>query len=102
MGEPIKIADLTRDMIELSGLKPGEDIDIEFTGLRSGERLYETLFADNEYPKCTEHEKIFVNRNGGKAAPERFAQQVETLIQLALAGDEEATRDLLRQLVSAV
>ncbi len=97
MGNPIKIADLARDMIELSGLKVGEDIEIEYTGLRPGERLYETLFADNEHPECTEHEKIFVNHNGGKAVPERFAQQVETLIQVALAGDETGTRDLLRQ-----
>ncbi|MFH1635474.1 MAG: polysaccharide biosynthesis protein [Chloroflexota bacterium] len=101
MGDSIKIVDLARDMIELSGLRVGHDIDIEFAGLRPGERLYENLFADNEHPKCTEHEKIFVNHNGGKAAPERFAQQVETLIQVALAGDETATRDLLRQLASA-
>ncbi|MFH1635477.1 MAG: polysaccharide biosynthesis protein, partial [Chloroflexota bacterium] len=98
MGDPIKIVDLARDMIELSGLKLGEDIDIEFTGLRPGERLYETLFADNEHPACTEHKKIFVNHNSASHPPERFAQQVETLIQAALAGDETATRDLLRQL----
>ena len=98
IGDPIKIVDLARDMIELSGLKVGEDIDIEFTGLRPGERLYETLFADNEHPACTEHKKIFVSHNGASHPPERFAQQVETLIQVALAGDETATRDLLRQL----
>ena len=46
LGAPIKIADLARDMIELSGLKPGEDIDIEYTGLRPGERLPETIFTD--------------------------------------------------------
>ena len=98
MGDPIKIVDLVRDMIELSGLKLGEDIDIDFTGLRPGERLYETLFADNEHPECLEHEKIFVNHNGGQAAPEHFTQQGETLIQAALAGDETAARVLLHQL----
>ena len=88
MGAPIKIADLARDMIELSGLKPGEDIEIEYTGLRPGERLHETLFTDLENPRCTEHEKIFVSRNSVSPTPEQFSQQLEKLIQTALSGDE--------------
>ena len=98
MGEPVKIDDLARDMIELSGLKVGEDIHIEYTGLRPGERLSENLFADSEHPQRTEHEKIFVNHNNPTALPPNFPQQIETLIQLALSGQSEPTLALLRKL----
>ena len=57
MGNPIKILDLARDMINLSGLQEGE-IDIKFTGLRLGEKLYEELLADDEKTKPTSHTKI--------------------------------------------
>ncbi|MBN1992363.1 MAG: polysaccharide biosynthesis protein [Anaerolineae bacterium] len=58
MGQPIKIVDLARDMIELSGLKPDEDIDLIFTGLRPGERLSEHLFSPTETIRPTTHSKI--------------------------------------------
>lgn len=98
MGEPVKIADLARDMIELSGFTVGEDIEIEYIGLRPGERLSESLFKENENPHPTEHKKIFVSRNGAQPMPESFEQQVEELIQAALACDSETTRRLLSQL----
>jgi FlaA1/EpsC-like NDP-sugar epimerase len=60
MGEPVKIVDLARDMIILSGLRPEQDIMIEFTGLRPGEKLYEELFSDRENFAVTRHERIFV------------------------------------------
>ena len=60
MGEPVKIYDLAKSLIELSGLKLGEDIDIEITGLRPGEKIYEELLMDEENLEKTSHEKIFI------------------------------------------
>ena len=60
MGEPVKIYDLAKSLIELSGLTLGEDIDIEITGLRPGEKLYEELLMNEENLEGTEHEKIFI------------------------------------------
>jgi FlaA1/EpsC-like NDP-sugar epimerase len=60
MGEPIRIADLARDMITLSGLEPDRDIKIVFTGLRPGEKMYEELLTEGEEVKSTLHEKIKV------------------------------------------
>lgn len=59
MGTPVKIADLARRMIELAGLIPGKDIDIVYTGLRPGEKLYEELLATKENTLPTSNEKIF-------------------------------------------
>jgi FlaA1/EpsC-like NDP-sugar epimerase len=59
MGNPIKIVDLAKQLIELSGLIPEEDIDIEFVGLRPGEKLFEELQHNDENTKPTEHDKIF-------------------------------------------
>ncbi|MDB4665131.1 polysaccharide biosynthesis protein [Verrucomicrobia bacterium] len=59
MGQPVKIVDLARQLIELSGLVADEDIDIEFVGLRPGEKLFEELQHTDENTKPTEHDKIF-------------------------------------------
>ena len=58
MGKPVKIVDLARDLIQLSGLRPGEDIEIEFTGLRPGEKLFEELSHHGENIAPTKHVKI--------------------------------------------
>lgn len=63
MGEPVKIVDLARDLITLSGLRPGEDIEIVFTGIRPGEKLYEELSIEGEDVARTGHPKIGIWRN---------------------------------------
>jgi FlaA1/EpsC-like NDP-sugar epimerase len=60
MGEPVKIVDLARDLITLSGFKPDEDIAIEFSGMRPGEKLFEELSTRSEHADRTKHPKIFV------------------------------------------
>lgn len=62
MGEPVKILDLAKNLIRLAGLELGQDIEIEFTGLRPGEKLYEELLLEEEGLKTTTSEKIFIGK----------------------------------------
>ena len=62
MGEPVKIIDLAKNMIRLSGLEVGVDIDIEIAGLRPGEKLYEELLNDQENTMPTHHPKILIGK----------------------------------------
>jgi len=62
MGEPVKIVDLARDMIKLSGLEPDKDIQIQFTGIRPGEKLFEELLTAEEGSSATKHRRIFTAR----------------------------------------
>jgi FlaA1/EpsC-like NDP-sugar epimerase len=100
MGEPVKIIDLARDMIALSGYEPDKDIEIIYTGLRQGEKLYEELFMEDEYPERTQHDKIFVAVNGSASSPAWFDPEVNQLINLAERGNVEGTRQKLIDIVS--
>ena len=80
MGTPIKILDLAKDMIRLSGLEEGVDINIEFTGLRPGEKLYEELFVEGEVYDKTKHSKIMIARNASHFIPYKLEEKVERLI----------------------
>lgn len=93
MGEQIKIVDLARNMIVLSGLVPGKDIAIQFTGLRPGEKLYEELFDESEQIGSTAHEKI--NR---AVSPLAQADLEAWLDQLAMNLLQWNDDDLLLQL----
>ena len=100
MGEPIKIMDLARDLIELSGYQVGRDIDIAITGLRPGEKLREELFSDDEALAPTEHEKILVVSNGAEPSLGQWKADVEALLSLARAGETEKARERLKAIVS--
>ncbi|MBK9168946.1 MAG: polysaccharide biosynthesis protein [Bryobacterales bacterium] len=82
MGEPVKIADLARNMILLSGLRPGQDIRIEFTGLRPGEKLFEELRLNDEDALPTYHPKIriFAGAEPGSGHMMAAAETMERLI----------------------
>ena len=79
MGQPVKIVDLARNLIELSGLKPDEDIEIRFVGLRPGEKLFEEISSDGEHMQRTDHPKImrFVSPPTPLARVEDFLAQLE-------------------------
>lgn len=84
MGEPVSILDLAKDTITLSGLKPYEDIEIVFTGIRPGEKLFEELQTDAESVAKTRHPKIFI----GKIAKYPSEEVSKALTQLALLADD--------------
>jgi FlaA1/EpsC-like NDP-sugar epimerase len=98
MGEPVRIVDLAEDMIRLSGFRPYQDIDIEFTGMRPGEKLFEELATDGEEIAKTRHPKIYIGRIGAYA-PEQVSAALERLKALAKQGDGEAIRRHLAQLL---
>ncbi|RIK64781.1 MAG: polysaccharide biosynthesis protein [Planctomycetota bacterium] len=79
MGEPVKIVDLAREMITLSGLRPGDDIEIVFSGIRPGEKLYEELSVSGENMGKTTHEKIYVWRNRKEDWP-RICTMMDRLV----------------------
>jgi FlaA1/EpsC-like NDP-sugar epimerase len=97
MGEPVKIVDLAHDLIRLSGLRPG-DIELKFTGVRPGEKLFEQLATDAEHADKTKHPKIFIGRITAPAWAE-VARRLDGLLGLVDHGDAEAIRGALRGLV---
>jgi FlaA1/EpsC-like NDP-sugar epimerase len=101
MGEPVAIEELAHDMIRLSGLEVGRDIDIEYSGIRPGEKLFEELFMDSEDHERTKHEKIFVSSNGPgkKKQLAKNEKLVDELIAAAETSDTASVRSLLEKLV---
>ena len=94
MGEPIRIVDIATDLIRLSGLTVGSDIELRFTGMRPGEKLYEEMFFSAENVVATDHPKVLRARNG--ILPDGMARRIETLIKSA---EQEHPDDELRQLL---
>jgi FlaA1/EpsC-like NDP-sugar epimerase len=80
MGEPVKILDLAKDVIRLAGLELGVDIDIEYTGLRPGEKMFEELFNDGEEYLATLHEKILYAKNSSEFIPDNLDELLQNLI----------------------
>jgi FlaA1/EpsC-like NDP-sugar epimerase len=98
MGEPVRVLDLARDMIRLSGFQEGVDIRIEFSGIRPGEKLYEEMFFSHEVAEATGHPKILRAKSG----LEQYCsdEAIDELIHMARNGaDEKGLRVLLRRLV---
>ncbi|MGD9901861.1 MAG: polysaccharide biosynthesis protein [Vicinamibacterales bacterium] len=98
MGEPVRILDLARETIRLSGFKPDVDIEIMFSGLRPGEKLFEELEVSGEQISRTRHPKIFI----GRIAPypdEEMAEILDQLAFLAATGDEGGIRTYLNRVL---
>ena len=98
MGTPVKILDLARDLIRLSGFRPEEDIAIRFTGLRPGEKLYEELITDGEGILPTHHPKIMVLR--GEACNFSWLKgEIEELRRLAYIQDASGIKEKLKEIL---
>jgi FlaA1/EpsC-like NDP-sugar epimerase len=98
MGEPVKIVDLARELITLSGFRPGEDIEIIFTGLRPGEKLFEELSITGEDMQETRHPKIGIWKNIPKDR-DTLRKGIAELVELAKAGRHDAIAAKIKQLV---
>lgn len=98
MGEPIRIYDLAEQMIRLAGLKPHEDIKINITGLRPGEKLYEELFYEDESPTYTSHPSI-MRAEMHAISPRAVVRLVEQIEKAAAARDTSRMFGLLHELV---
>jgi len=98
MGAPVRIVDLANDLIRLSGLEPDRDIEIHFTGVRPGEKLFEELSMSEESLARTSHPKIFT---GSYASPElpRLRAQFQSIAELCKGSEVEPIRRALSRLV---
>jgi FlaA1/EpsC-like NDP-sugar epimerase len=107
MGTPVKIADMARDLIRLSGKEPDVDIKIIYTGLRDGEKLYEELISEGEGILPTNHEKVMVLRsnhladdeNKLQAVRERLKENIGQLMAAAQRHDAKKIKSLLQEIV---
>lgn len=98
MGEPVRVVDLATDLIRLSGLTVGSDIDIKFTGMRPGEKLYEEMFFSAENVIPTDHPKVLRARGGLLA--DGVMKRIESLSNAAQEGsDDDALRQMILTLV---
>lgn len=98
MGEPVKILTLAENLIRLSGFKPYEDIQIEFTGLRPGEKLYEEILLNEEGMKKTVNKKIFIGKPI-ELDNEKFYERLVELKKAALKNDKDGIDKLISEIV---
>jgi FlaA1/EpsC-like NDP-sugar epimerase len=83
----VKIVDLARDLIRLSGLEVGTDVEIRYTGMRPGEKLYEEMFFDHEHAEPTDHPKVLCAHD---ELPHHHAEQIREIIAAAMQGVDDA------------
>lgn len=99
MGQPVKLMDLAKDMIRLSGLELGRDIDIAITGIRPGEKLFEELFVKGENYIRTAHEKIYIASNASSFVPSHLNELVCELETTAQHDDIAKVYATFRRLI---
>ena len=97
MGQSVKIADLAKKMIQLSGLEIGKDIELIFTGLRPGEKLYEELLANEENTIPTHHQKILIAKT--RAESDEQMVNIQTLVDLCIHQDNTAIVTQMKHIV---
>jgi FlaA1/EpsC-like NDP-sugar epimerase len=99
MGQQVRILDLAEDLIRLSGLEPGKDIEVVFTGIRTGEKLSEDLWDQDSSFGPTDHPEIFRLQRPIELHREALKNGVDELIRLAQDGETPALLNLLDELI---
>jgi FlaA1/EpsC-like NDP-sugar epimerase len=99
MGQQIRILDLAEDLIRLSGLEPGKDIEIVFTGVRSGEKLSEDLWENDTCFRPTNHPEIYRVECPEALRGDALYKSVDELVHLSLEGESQAVLNLLDELI---
>ncbi len=99
MGEPVKIMDMARDLIRLHNLEPGKDIEIEISGLRPGEKLFEELLNAEEGVSETDHKEIFKAVCSRKMTHEELDAKIAQLFDDLGSDNPESVRSLLKTIV---
>ena len=101
MGKPVKIEEMAKQLIELSGFEPGREIEIRYTGLRPGEKLYEELSHNEEVTENTEHPKIWRLRAQGQSERDfdQWQQSIQKIIEEASKGNVTPAKQLIKELV---
>ena len=99
MGEPIRIVDLAKDLIRLSGYEVGKDIKIQYSGLRPGEKLFEELYIPGEEYAPTEHSKVLIACNASQMVPEGLDDTIERLVHASKMDNEMNIRMMLKKLI---
>ena len=98
MGAPVKILTLAENLIRMYGKEPYKEVEIKFTGLRPGEKLYEELLMDEEGLKKTTNEKIFIG-NQINIEPEKLLAQLDELEKCANENDSDKVIEKLEEMV---
>ena len=99
MGKQVRILELAEDLIRLSGLEPGKDIEIKFTGIRTGEKLSEDLWNEGQILEPTLHPDIFKLERDDLMDDETLSNVVRRLLELAKEGDDSAIRKYLNEVI---
>lgn len=99
MGEQVRILDLAEDLIRLSGLEPGKDIEITFTGIRPGEKLREDLWDNGHVFKPTAHPEIFQLNEQEIIESTKFREELDEIIRLSREGDTQTVIELLDAII---
>jgi FlaA1/EpsC-like NDP-sugar epimerase len=99
MGDPIKVSDIAEELIKRSGLKPGNDIDIEYIGLRPGEKIHEELYWQGEGILATNNRKITVLEKSADGDSARILEKMDTLKEKVKCGDIDDVIDFVKDIV---
>jgi FlaA1/EpsC-like NDP-sugar epimerase len=98
MGKPVKIVDLAKDLIRLAGYEPGVDIEIKYTGIRPGEKLYEELFTNKEQMVSTKHERIFISNDELEEKYNNIEKTILTFAQVGRTNNKDVV-EMIKKLV---